>query len=120
LEKYFGNIPMPEESLAVADASESVEEVGPFLQLPAILDLKAAGKLAAAFLARRGMDVTVGAGEVQRLGGQCLQVLLSAQASWREDQHSMRFEAPSADLRSALELFGIAPDPLFQQEESVA
>ena len=99
--------------------SDSEQEVGE-LQLAAILDLKAAGPLAAAFLARRGADVTVDAKEVQRLGAQCLQVLLAAQASWREDRHLLRVQAPSAELRAALELFGAASGLLFQQEEPVA
>ena len=67
-----------------------------------------------------GVIDAAAAGEVQRLGGQCLQVLLSAQASWCEDQRLMGFENPSADFLAALELFGIKPDHLFQQEESVA
>ncbi len=94
-------------------------ESGEPLQLPAILDLKAAAPLASALMARRGADITIGAGEVQRLGGQCLQVLLSAAASWREDQQVMRFESASAEFRTALELFGVSSDLLFQ-EESVA
>jgi len=98
---------------------DSEQEIGPVLQLPAVLDLKAAAPLAAAFLARRGADVTVGGAEVQRLGGQCLQVLLSASASWREDQHALRCEAPSEEFLTALALFGIAPDFIFDQEESV-
>ncbi len=99
--------------------SDSEREIGPLLKLPAILDLKAAAPLAAAFLARRGGDIIVDAGEVQRLGGQCLQVLLAAQMSWREDLNSMHVQAPSADFLLALELFGVTPDHLFQ-EESVA
>jgi chemotaxis protein CheX len=104
----------------VETVSDSAQEIGPVLRLPAILDLKAAAPLAAALLARRGEGVTIGAGEVQRLGGQCLQVLLSAAASWREDQNAMRFEAPSAEFLAALEHFGVAPEALFHQEDFVA
>jgi chemotaxis protein CheX len=99
--------------------SDSEQEIGPLLKLPAVLDLKAAGPLAAAFLARRGADITVDAAAVQRLGGQCLQVLLAAQVSWREDLNSMQVQAPSADFLSALELFGVTSEQLFL-EESVA
>ncbi len=99
--------------------SDSEQEIGPLLKLPAVLDLKAAGPLAAAFLARRGGDITVDAAEVQRLGGQCLQVLLAAQASWQEDLNSMHVQAPSADFLLALELFGVTPEHLFQ-EDSIA
>jgi chemotaxis protein CheX len=103
----------------VETVSDSEQELGPLLKLPAVLDLKAAGPLAAAFLARRGADITVDAGEVQRLGGQCLQVLLAAQLSWREDMNSMHIQAPSADFLSALELFGVTREHLFQEEDVV-
>jgi chemotaxis protein CheX len=96
--------------------SESEQEIGPVLKLPAVLDLKAAGPLAAAFLARRGRDITVDAGQVQRLGGQCLQVLLAAQVGWQEDLNAMHLQAPSADFLLALELFGVTPEHLFQEE----
>lgn len=105
--------------LAVSSDATPAGKIDPLLQCPAVLDLKAAGPLAAAFLARRGADILVDAGEVQRLGGQCLQVLLAAQASWREDRHSWRMQAASVDLLAALELFGVGPEQLFQQEESV-
>ncbi len=101
-------------------ASDTELDIGLVLQLPAILDLKAAGPLTAELLARRGADLSVGAAEVQRLGGQCLQVLLAAAASWREDQLVLRFEAPSQEFLSALALFGVTPDLLFDEEEAIA
>jgi hypothetical protein len=48
-----------------------------------------------------------------------LQVLLAAQASWQEDLNSMHVQAPSADFLLALELFGVTPEHLFQ-EDSIA
>jgi chemotaxis protein CheX len=116
----LNDIPAQGGSLTVSSDEMPEAEIGPVLQLPAVLDLKAAGSLAAAFLAMRGADITIDAKEVQRLGGQCLQVLLAAQASWREDRHLLRVRAPSAELRAALALFGTASGWLFQQEEPVA
>ncbi|WP_287799477.1 STAS domain-containing protein, partial [Acidiphilium sp.] len=58
------------------------------LMLDPILDLKAASPLAQALLARRGGDLRIDAGAVERLGGQCLQVLLSARATWEADGHA--------------------------------
>lgn len=93
---------------AQADAAEYAD--GPqdesHLLLPAILDLKAAAPLAAALLDRRGADIMVDAGEVQRLGGQCLQILLSAQIGWAEDARVMVIENASPEFCSAIDLFG--------------
>jgi chemotaxis protein CheX len=118
LEKIVEKIPMPRGRVAMADASEPAQN-DLLLQLPAVLDLKAAGPLAAAFLARRGTEIIVGAGDVQRLGGQCLQVLLSAQASWGEDDQRMVFETPSPEFVAALHLFGADGILLQHQKETV-
>jgi chemotaxis protein CheX len=90
---------------------------GAKLQLPAILDLKAAAPLAAALLARRGTELFVDAGEVQRLGAQCLQVLLSALASWVEDEQTLVFGNFSQDFTLALKLFGADSYLLHHQRE---
>ncbi len=87
------------------------------LQLPAALDLKAAAPLAAALLARRGAAVVVDAGGVQRLGGQCLQVLLAAQASWGIDARELRIEDASPEFCSAIELFGARDALVFTPKE---
>ena len=91
---------------AANDAVVEVQASGDALQLPQNLDLKAAAPLAAAFLERRGADIVVDAANVQRLGGQCLQVLLSARASWAEDDVVMTLEKPSPEFEAAMVLFG--------------
>jgi chemotaxis protein CheX len=48
------------------------------IELPDVLDLKAATPLTVEFLSMRGRPLDVDASRVERLGGQCLQVLLSA------------------------------------------
>ena len=65
------------------------------LSLPETLDLKASGPLTAAFLERRGDAVEVDAGNVRRLGGLCLQVLLAAKTAWAADGKSFSIRAPS-------------------------
>ena len=78
------------------------------IQLAAILDVRAAGPLAAELAARRGQDVTLDACEVRRLGAQCLQVLLSARASWAAEGVCFRVSAPSDDFTDTLTLLGAA------------
>lgn len=76
------------------------------LELPAVMDLTAAAPLAAELLALRGQAVSLDASAVERLGGLCLQVLLSARATWAADGVALTFERASAALRETLALAG--------------
>ncbi len=90
------------------------------MALPAVLDLKAAAPLAAALLARRGGDLVLDAGSVERIGGQCLQVLLAARASWTEADQMLSVENATPEFCAAIELFGAgAALPLTAKELSV-
>jgi chemotaxis protein CheX len=77
------------------------------LQLPASLDLSYAAPLAESFLALRGMNLTVDAAGVQRVGAQCVQVILSALSTWRVDEAEFSIVDPSPEFRDALSLLGI-------------
>jgi chemotaxis protein CheX len=76
------------------------------LVLDPVLDLKAAAPLQAALLARRGQAVEIDGSAVQRLGGLCLQVLLSAHRTWLEDGGALIFGARSEAFDEALRQFG--------------
>lgn len=78
------------------------------VRLPAVMDLNAAAPLAAELLALRGRPVRLDASSVERLGGLCLQVLLSARATWAADGVSLSLEQASTALRDALGLAGAA------------
>jgi chemotaxis protein CheX len=84
------------------------------VRLAASLDLKAAGPLLTELQAARGADLAVEAADVRRLGGQCLQVLLAAEAAWRGDGHGFAIEAASpafvegAALMGAADLLGVS------------
>ena len=71
------------------------------LMLDPILDLKAAASLQAAILAHRGQALELDASAVQRLGAQCLQVLLSAQISGHFRLDPLRERAEALTLRTA-------------------
>lgn len=76
------------------------------LELPPILDLVAASGLHEAFTSRRGTALTVDAGKVQRLGAQCLQVLLAARAAWVADGMRLVMKNMSGEFSTSLELLG--------------
>ena len=77
------------------------------------LDMTAAGPLASGFLESRGHAITVDASQVRRIGGQCLQVLLSARATWLSDGQDFRIADPSPEFAEWVALMGaadLAPD----------
>ena len=76
--------------------------------LPAVLDLNAAGPLASVLLARRGSPLVVDGSAVERMGAQCLQVLLAARQTWEADGLSFQLAAPSNAMTEALAAFGAA------------
>jgi chemotaxis protein CheX len=76
------------------------------LQLPAVMDMNAAAPLAAELVALRGQPVALDASAVERVGGLCLQVLLSARVTWAADGAAFTLERLSGPLQEALALAG--------------
>ena len=75
---------------------------------PATLDLRAAPDLTSSLLAQRGADLVLDGSGVRHLGGQCPQVLLSAQRTWTTDGRTFRLAAASQELQSGAALLGAA------------
>lgn len=88
------------------------------ITLPAVLDLRAADPLKADLLAVRGQDAALDASGVERLGGLCLQVLLSAVRTWRADGHALTFVKVSEAFASQWSAFGAAESELAIQGEA--
>ena len=86
------------------------------VELPAVLDLRAAAPLADQLLALRGEPLTIDASKVDRIGGQCLQVLMSAAATWAADGASLQIAAPSEAFESGLELLGLSTNRLLSKD----
>ena len=89
-----------------APLNPGARQPGPALMLPEMLDLRAAAPLAAELTARRGLDTELDASRVRKLGGQCLQVLLSAHACWQAEGRRFRVVAPSSDFTEGVALLG--------------
>lgn len=78
--------------------------------LPAVLDIRAAGPLQAEILASRGQPLALDASAVERLGGLCLQVLLSARSTWAADGQALTVTTGDATAFSdQWAAFGAAP-----------
>jgi chemotaxis protein CheX len=82
------------------------------VELPQVLDLTAAAPLTEQLLSLRGLDLSLDASHVARLGGQCLQVLLSCAATWKADGAKLEFVGESDAFVEALQQFGIPPATL--------
>ena len=80
---------------------------GASVTLPTELDIKAATPLATELIAARGKDVAVNAAQVEKVGAQCLQVLLSAAATWASDGHELALEEPSPAFADAIAIAGL-------------
>ena len=76
------------------------------VSLSPILDLQAAEPLRAELLALRGRPLTLDASQVTRLGGLCLQVLMSARKTWAEDGVDLTVDQPSSGFSEQLAAFG--------------
>jgi chemotaxis protein CheX len=103
-----GNQPMIQEM--------SSDEFSRTVKLPESLNLRAAPSLAANLLAVRGRHVTIDASNVEKVGAQCVQVLLSAQALWNHDCVAFTLSGPSHAFVEALETLGVPIAKLGEQE----
>jgi chemotaxis protein CheX len=92
---------------------------GAVVTLPEILDLKAASKLTTDLLAVRKHELMIDASQVRRVGGQCLQVLLSARATWEFDGVPMHVANSSPSFIEGLHHLGITPEDFVEQEHAL-
>lgn len=76
-------------------------------KLPAVLDFRAAAPLRESLLAQRGQPLTLDAADVERIGGQCIQVLIAAQRTWAQDGRTFCIEGISGEMRRALRFVGL-------------
>lgn len=96
----------------------TVDPASPTLiQLPAVLDLNAAGPLAHELGGIRGRDVQLDASAVRRLGAQCLQVLIAARNAWQSDGHGFSLVSPSEEFAAGAGVLGAPLDPWFNPVE---
>lgn len=85
------------------------------LTLAERLDTEAAAGLKADLLANLGQDLTLKCDGISHLGALCLQLLLSAKASWAEDGHQLTFEGLSTRATTQISEFGVSPDVFMGQ-----
>lgn len=90
------------------------------LELHPVLDIRQARPLADQLKSMRGKALSLDAGAVERLGGQCLQVLLAARNGWASDGVAFRLGGASEAFLHDLTTLGLAPEALNHQEDKAA
>ncbi len=88
----------PEADVAQADAS---------IVLDPVLDIRAAVPLHRELMDRRGAPLRIDGRNVERIGGQCAAILLSAARSWAGDGMSLVLDEPSESLCDGLRVLGL-------------
>ena len=94
--------------------ASSVE--GTVYSLPPVLDLKAATPLVEKLMSLKGQNIVIDASKVERLGTQCVQILIAAAATWKDDMASFAIAEPSDSFTSGLHVLGLTPQAILEKE----
>ena len=86
------------------------------IMLAANLDIRAASPLARELATVRGRDLLIDASSVERVGAQCVQVLLSAAATWNADMVQIDIERESDAFMQGIAILGISKSRLINEE----
>ena len=82
------------------------------LSLATVLDLNEATTLHGKLMSLRGSDLVIDASSVERVGAQCVQVLMAAKKIWDEDKLTFRFSKVSDSFNKTMQLIGINIAPM--------
>lgn len=86
------------------------------MTLPSVLDLNEAATLRTRFVGLRGGDLAVDASGVERVGGLCAQVFMSAAKTWEEDKKAFTVVKASEAFRKTMQMIGLEIDHLLAKE----
>lgn len=86
------------------------------LKLAAVLDLNEASELRSKLMSLRGKAVEIDASDVERVGAQCMQVLMSGAKTWEADKQPFGFAKASEAFLKTVQLIGINIEHLLAKE----
>ena len=86
------------------------------LKLAKVLDLNEASNLHGTLTSMRGKNIAIDASGVERLGVQCVQVLLAAAYAWEKDNKHLVIDKVSDAFSKTMQLIGINIDHLLAKE----
>ena len=86
------------------------------LMLSSVLDLNEASVLHGKLMELRGRDLRIDASQVDRLGAQCIQIIVAAARTWQTDKKAFVVERASDAFEKTLQLIGLDPNQLTAKE----
>lgn len=86
------------------------------LKLAAVLDLNEAADLRGKLMSMRGNPLEIDASNVERVGAQCMQVLMAGAKAWEEDKLSFGYAKASEAFLKTVQLIGINLEHLLAKE----
>lgn len=86
------------------------------LKLAKVLDLNEASNLHGTLTSMRGKNIAIDASGVERVGVQCVQVLLAAARAWEKDNKNLAIDKVSDAFSKTMQLIGINIDHLLAKE----
>lgn len=87
--------------------AKAAQSAATSIALPRELDMNTSSRLAAELIAARRHHLRLDASMVERVGAQCLQVLLSATSTWKVDGMELTIADPSTAFEAALSTAGL-------------
>ena len=78
------------------------------------LDTAASAALGTTLIEAQGDDLVLDGSAVQMIGGQCLELLLTAAVIWKRSGHTIELENLSDEMTDDLGRFGVTPDQLLE------
>lgn len=86
------------------------------LKLSAVLDLNEASNLRENLMSLRGSGLAIDASGVERVGAQCVQILMAGAGAWEADRKPFSFVKVSDAFTKTLQLIGVNIDHLLAKE----
>ncbi|MCM2401101.1 STAS domain-containing protein [Rhizobium sp. S153] len=86
------------------------------LRLSAVLDLNEASNLRENLMSLRGSGLAIDASGVERVGAQCVQILMAGASAWEADKKPFSFVKVSDAFTKTLQLIGVNIDHLLAKE----
>ncbi|MCJ7997080.1 STAS domain-containing protein [Rhizobium cremeum] len=86
------------------------------LKLSAVLDLNEASGLRDNLMSLRGGALAIDASGVERVGAQCVQILMAGAKAWEADKQPFSFVKVSDAFTKTLQLIGVNIDHLLAKE----
>lgn len=99
-------------------SSLTSKQGGSSLALPEMMDLRAAGSLAASLLSAQGSPLVLDGSNVKKIGAQCMQLIVSAHLTWERDGMSLMVVKASKELMESFRAAGLGDEGFMEEGQT--